>query len=636
MDLKKLTDKQYDRRKLAAQDLEKIYTDYEKAKEIVDQLKQLLHPNCATSQKSGGCLGLTSICMACQVPKNDLEEWMTLIMGCFDDLDPKMRFYACESLYNIIKHSKFCILHTTIDNIAKLASDPDKQCRLGAELLDRLLKDVLLDLDVQFNLIMPIVSERMHAIHPNVRTLMLSWLQLLISLPNNNLIDYLPLILATLFKYTSDDHEEIRTLTLLFLNTIVKDVSSDHVDTLLPLILPFVSSQDELTTCTALDWLTTFIQISPASMIQHCNILLDVLLGVLESSSTTIHNSFQKVNKQLYSLLQNALSNEQDKESLGLQKGMGAMLDGILSSIQHHLNGLESTKLVALQWMLMIYQNTTLKVDNQLTKQLFTLLNDSEPVINYTLHVLANLADTAINHELFINDILLLFSNDRRLLETRGVLILNKLLHSIGYKKFLTGLCKALALEEDLEMASTMVQNMNLVLITSPDMKMLRKDLQAMQDLEFFTYLYKAWSHHPIALFSILLICQLYEHACEVLNIFSEIEITVNMLIQVDKLVQLIESPIFTYLRLQLLDNQNIYLYKALYGLLMILPQSSAFSTLRTRLHVVNNVNYLQETHRKKKQVNKIDLDYDELLKWFEQLQHKHETYRQSIIQKNQ
>lgn len=63
------------------------------------------------------------------------------------------------------------------------------------------------------------------------------------------------------------------------------------------------------------------------------------------------------------------------------------------------------------------------------------------------------------------------------------------------------------------------------------------------------------------------------------------------MLLQIDKLVQLIESPIFTSLRLQLLEpQQNPFLFKCLYGMLMLLPQSSAFATLRNRLHAVNGL----------------------------------------------
>ncbi|KAL0958612.1 hypothetical protein HGRIS_013952 [Hohenbuehelia grisea] len=63
-----------------------------------------------------------------------------------------------------------------------------------------------------------------------------------------------------------------------------------------------------------------------------------------------------------------------------------------------------------------------------------------------------------------------------------------------------------------------------------------------------------------------------------------------QMLVQVDKLVQLIESPAFTYLRLQLLEPERYpHLFKCLYGLLMLLPQSSAFISLRNRLNAVNS-----------------------------------------------
>jgi len=69
---------------------------------------------------------------------------------------------------------------------------------------------------------------------------------------------------------------------------------------------------------------------------------------------------------------------------------------------------------------------------------------------------------------------------------------------------------------------------------------------------------------------------------------------TVNMLIQIDKLVQLLESPVFTYLRLQLLEPEKYpHLYKCLYGLLMLLPQSSAFAALKNRLNSVSTIGYL-------------------------------------------
>jgi vacuole morphology and inheritance protein 14 len=86
-------------------------------------------------------------------------------------------------------------------------------------------------------------------------------------------------------------------------------------------------------------------------------------------------------------------------------------------------------------------------------------------------------------------------------------------------------------------------------------------------------------------------------------------------MMQIDKLVQLIESPIFirasahdcchalailiefflySDLRLQLLEPQrHPFLLKSLYGLMMLLPQSSAFNYLKTRLESVSAMGML-------------------------------------------
>jgi vacuole morphology and inheritance protein 14 len=52
-------------------------------------------------------------------------------------------------------------------------------------------------------------------------------------------------------------------------------------------------------------------------------------------------------------------------------------------------------------------------------------------------------------------------------------------------------------------------------------------------------------------------------------------------------------------LRLQLLEPDKYpYLLKALYGLLMLLPQSTAFFTLRNRLNAVNALGFLHAIPR--------------------------------------
>jgi vacuole morphology and inheritance protein 14 len=71
---------------------------------------------------------------------------------------------------------------------------------------------------------------------------------------------------------------------------------------------------------------------------------------------------------------------------------------------------------------------------------------------------------------------------------------------------------------------------------------------------------------------------QAYELAAALAFQLADVEVTVGFFLQLDKLVQLLESPIFIPLRLQLLEPHRYpFLLKALYGVLMLLPQVCAW-----------------------------------------------------------
>lgn len=140
--------------------------------------------------------------------------------------------------------------------------------------------------------------------------------------------------------------------------------------------------------------------------------------------------------------------------------------------------------------------------------------------------------------------------------------------------------------------ARSSVQALNLIVLTSPEaveMRMLLKaSVTRAEGATFFQTLYPAWCHNPVALLSVCLFAQAYEHASELVCQFAEIEISVPFLMQIDKLVQLIESPVFTHVRLQLLEpDRHPYLLKSVWGILMLLPQSPAFHLLKNRLDSV-------------------------------------------------
>ena len=99
-------------------------------------------------------------------------------------------------------------------------------------------------------------------------------------------------------------------------------------------------------------------------------------------------------------------------------------------------------------------------------------------------------------------------------------------------------------------------------------------------------------------------------------------------LVQIDKLVTLLESPVFTHLRLQLLEPTRYpHLLKSLYGLLMLLPcGSTAFTTLSTRLKCVPAAGLLQppggaigRADAAPPAASSSGVDFDDLLRHFSQ-----------------
>ena len=105
------------------------------------------------------------------------------------------------------------------------------------------------------------------------------------------------------------------------------------------------------------------------------------------------------------------------------------------------------------------------------------------------------------------------------------------------------------------------------------------------------------WISFQIATLSLCLLAGCYPHSVDLIRIVGEQEVTVEMLTELDRLVQLLESPIFTFLRMELLDGDQ-ELLNAMYGLLMLLPQSEAFRLLQNRLET----SWLLKGHLRKPQ----------------------------------
>lgn len=110
----------------------------------------------------------------------------------------------------------------------------------GAELLDRLIKDIVsesaatyvsilhtnedtivdgkeesIDLPTAFSLarFIPLLKERIYVINPFTRTFLVGWITLLDSIPDLELVSYLPEFLSGLFRFLSDPNRDVHVAT---------------------------------------------------------------------------------------------------------------------------------------------------------------------------------------------------------------------------------------------------------------------------------------------------------------------------------------------------------------------------------------------------------------------------------------
>jgi vacuole morphology and inheritance protein 14 len=151
------------------------------------------------------------------------------------------------------------------------------------------------------------------------------------------------------------------------------------------------------------------------------------------------------------------------------------------------LNDHEATRVAALTWLLKLHHKAPRKVlafnDGTFPALLKTLSDPAEAVVTRDLQLLSQISKNSGDDYFssFMENLLQLFSTDRKLLETRGNLIIRQLCLNLSAERIYRTLADCIEKEEDIEFASIMVQNLNNNLITAPELAELRKRLRNLE-----------------------------------------------------------------------------------------------------------------------------------------------------------
>ncbi|OMO60688.1 Armadillo-like helical [Corchorus capsularis] len=543
--LRNLSDKLYEKRKNAALEVEGIVKqlasagDHEKISAVINLLTTEFTYSPQANHRKGGLIGLAAATVGLtSEAAQHLEQIVPPVLNSFSDQDSRVRYYACEALYNIAKvvRGDFIIFFNQIfDALCKLSADSDANVQSAAHLLDRLVKDIVTESD-QFSIeeFIPLLRERMNVLNPYVRQFLVGWITVLDSVPDIDMLGFLPDFLDGLFNMLSDSSHEIRQQADSALSEFLQEIkNSPSVDygRMAEILVQRAASPDEFTRLTAITWINEFVKLGGDQLVPY---YADILGAILP-----------------------AISDKEEKIRVVLQ----------------FLNDIFDTLLKALS-------------------------DKADAVVLLVLDIHACIAQDPLHFRQLVVFLVHNFRVDHSLLERRGALIIRRLCVLLDAERVYRELSTILEGEADLDFACIMVQALNLILLTSSELSELRELLKqslvnpAGKDL--FVSLYASWCHSPMAIISLCLLAQTYQHASAVIQSLVEEDINVKFLVQLDKLIRLLETPIFAYLRLQLLEpGRYIWLLKALYGLLMLLPQqSAAFKILRTRLKTVPSYSF--------------------------------------------
>ena len=280
------------------------------------------------------------------------------------------------------------------------------------------------------------------------------------------------------------------------------------------------------------------------------------------------------------------------------------------------------TRLETLRWVHMLVlccpDLIIASVNELIPPHLVALADPIDEVVTAAIQVLSAVANYSECFLLVIQQIVDVFLTDITLLQRRGALVLRSLSTFMAkdeeiyltisrqlYKVGATG-------KYDVNSIAAFVQLLNFILITAPELKILRQKIR--KEYALFKELFLSWSYNHISSFSLCLMSGKYYLGSQIIEYMDSENTSVGSLLQAERLADFLDSSPFLHTRLKLLgadeddnevddtsnndkdhnneddhscDGTESHLLRCLHGLLSLLQASSTRRRLsdRVRLH---------------------------------------------------
>ncbi|KAG7357362.1 vacuolar protein 14-like protein [Nitzschia inconspicua] len=245
-----LAHKRYERRRLAAMEIEKVVRslvqqdELERVRAILLLLSDDYVRSTSEDARKGGVVALAASAIGLKkAPDTNpiAHECRDLILASVvhacQDHSQRVRYYATESLFNVIKViPNLAVQHFFIlfEILRSLFADVDLDVKSGAEMLDKKLKEIIVGAmnSGQFSAeaCVPVFARFVYMRNKATKRLTLTWLQELTEkLIGAPILEFLHLFLTGIFDMIADPTLAIRQSALAFLQSVLPKLLDNHV-----------------------------------------------------------------------------------------------------------------------------------------------------------------------------------------------------------------------------------------------------------------------------------------------------------------------------------------------------------------------------------------------------------------------
>lgn len=550
---KNLSERSYDKRKVGALEIEKLLSELNELGDVAG-IRAILHevnneflgPSASANRCKGGLIAMAAAAIA-------LGDGVVLYLGNMLDSvirhlsheDPRVRYYACESIYNISKVARGHVLvefNRLFERLCSLHADTEQDVRNGAQLLDRLIKDIVTETS-HFDLpgFIPLLRDTVEKENRYIRQLVIGWVTVLDSVPELDMLQYLPEILAGLFDMLADNVKDIRQQADACLHAFLLEIKdslepgrenvvyktpaeSIALGLMVQILIIQCQSFDKPPICrvTALNWMLEFIDIESKrgfvneELIGLYGDMVGAVLICISDEDDHIRLTAEQMNSRLLSVFQEIKFEVEMKECI-----VQSLIHHVMLHLANRIRMSPTrTRITGLKWVSVMFEISPESLDpymDELLPSLFTaLMSTDEDVVLLDIRVLAKLSSLSpTNFDSVLARVVAMFRDDSTSFEERAGVIIRRLCVLLDAETIYLAISRLLEAEADLEFASRMIETLNMILFTATELYAFRdaikREFSTKGGGRVFNALYRAWCHNPVSTLSLCILSQAYE-----------------------------------------------------------------------------------------------------------------------------